>query len=152
MPAVPYYRGRPASGSRSCQPPRGQQQRTRPSPHPWPARDPPRQPRSEDTRGNQLPVATAASISTWQARASSFAVTDGTVSRRAHRAVLFHCWAKRACGGVWRLPPPCLPQSADLRGLRQKELGCDRFRGSKGTANAVWVHAHPGFKSPSLRF
>jgi hypothetical protein len=21
----------------------------------------------------------------------------------------------------------------------------------EGTANAVWVHAHPGFKSPSLR-
>ncbi len=23
---------------------------------------------------------------------------------------------------------------------------------SKRSANAVWVHAHPGFKSPSLRF
>jgi hypothetical protein len=26
------------------------------------------------------------------------------------KAVLFHCWAKRACGGLWRLPPPYLPQ------------------------------------------
>ena len=26
-----------------------------------------------------------------------------------------------------------------------------RFRGGEGTANAVWVRAHPGFKSPSLR-
>ena len=29
---------------------------------------------------------------------------------RSKKAVLFHCWAKRACGGLWRLPPPFIPQ------------------------------------------
>ena len=33
---------------------------------------------------------------------------------------------------------------------RRGQLG-SRFRGSEGTANAVWVRTHPGFKSPSLR-
>jgi hypothetical protein len=40
---------------------------------------------------------------------------------------------------------------SNLRGLRQARVTEDRLRGAEGTANAVWVRAHPGFKSPSLR-
>jgi len=40
---------------------------------------------------------------------------------------------------------------ADLRGLWSAPQASRGFRSTEGTANAVWVRAHPGFKSPSLR-
>ena len=46
--------------------------------------------------------------------------------------------------------PACWMSSAAGQPDRPAHRGLSRQRCSQ-TANAVWVHAHPGFKSPSLR-
>jgi len=53
-----------------------------------------------------------------------------------------------AFGGLPRLTSGTL---ADLRGCRKLAPPFSGFRLEVGTANAVRVHALPGFKSPSLR-
>ena len=65
--------------------------------------------------------------------------------------VMAQRWHSGSCVGLCRVPTPYADESADLRGFRQARVACRRFRGGEGTANAVWVRAHPGFKSPSLR-
>ena len=39
----------------------------------------------------------------------------------------------------------------DMRFLTVPAVKPRSWHDAKDTANAVWVHAHPGFKSPSLR-
>jgi hypothetical protein len=53
-----------------------------------------------------------------------------------------------ACPGFRRLTKST---RADLRGFRCMASADAAFQTGEGTANAVWVYAHPGFKSPSLR-
>jgi hypothetical protein len=71
--------------------------------------------------------------------------------RQPPLAVLAHCWHKPFpgdCASFGRLA--CLPH-ADLRRLQRLVLDYPRLQARDGTANAVRVHALPGFKSPSLR-
>jgi len=70
---------------------------------------------------------------------------------RASGWVMAQRWHSGSCVGRCRVPTPYACDRADLRGFRQAGMADPSFRGSEGTANAVWVRAHPGFKSPSLR-